>query len=178
MNTLGQKILVGLMLAGFVISLGLLYRSYVFSSNSCNPAVDSSCRRNDTAEPDTGTPTNSSVGITSGLQIDTQTPGPRLLIQSVSLDRPGFLVVYAVKDGEELGDIVGISSLLSGDYTDMDLLIDRDMQVDDSFWGALYVDNGNGAPDIPGDDVELKDSSDTPIKVRFTVTEETAPIEE
>lgn len=110
--------------------------------------------------------------ITSGgneLDIPAQIGGDQVYIELVSLETPGFIVVFeadsSVSDG--LGRALGWSSrLAAADHRDIRIGLDKAYQ-EKQVVAALHLDsNNNGAFDA-GVDAVMTDSSGNPLTMKF-----------
>lgn len=110
--------------------------------------------------------------MTPELQIDTQVPGERVVVKSVTLEKPGYVVIS--DNSTRVTTYPGRSALLTaGVHTNLEIKLDRKV-VGETLYAGLYTDNGDGKFSI-ADDVEATPDprpigkNGLPVSTRFAV---------
>lgn len=89
------------------------------------------------------------------LTLEDQPRGDSVTIKSLTLDKPGFVVIH--KDGGgKPGPVIANSALLAaGTHTDVKVAIDA-AQAGERVFPMLHYDDGNGKYEFPGPDGPVK----------------------
>jgi hypothetical protein len=91
----------------------------------------------------------------AGLMLADQPAASSVVIQELTLDKPGFVVVHMEKDGKP-GPVIGHSDLIvPGTYQNYSVAIDATM-AGSAVFPMLHYDNGDGVYEFPGADGPAK----------------------
>jgi plastocyanin len=139
-----------LLILGLVIVAGCTGQSTARDSvmeDTIDDTVD------DTQADDTDTVTPEPITDIPTLSVsDQQLDNGRVFIDSLFLDKPGYVVIHKDVDGSP-GDVIGISDLRSGKHKHIAVPVDP-RQIGGKFFAMLHYDNDNGVYD-PDDDVPV-----------------------
>lgn len=109
-----------------------------------------------------------SATLKNALVVENQQPGASTLIKSVTLEKPGFIVIRDVSHSgsqETVGKILKSSTLLSrGTHTNV--IIPLAMSPGAIYYAVLHMDSGNGVF-YEGDDIPARDASGAVVMKRF-----------
>lgn len=96
-------------------------------------------------------------------------PGDRLVVDSVRLILPGFVVVYEDASGNS-DAILGSSDLLrTGDSKNIEIKLKRKLVNGEKIFLGLHTDDGNAAFDGPNKDIPIMTRGSIPVRREFTV---------
>jgi hypothetical protein len=110
--------------------------------------------------------------MTQELQIDTQSPGQEIIVSSVSMSKPGYIVITNIGKAET--EYIGHSNLLTtGMHKNVRIALSRKV-IGQTLHGELYPDNGDGVFTIAGDveitpEPRIIGTNGLPIVDRFDV---------
>ncbi len=113
--------------------------------------------------------------------VEDQSDGDILVISSLMLSKPGFVVLHKSTADGKPGTVVGSSSYLMENLDEeLDIDISPIAKKGDTYFAMLHEDtNGNKKYDDEATDMPVKDSQGNVVMTKFTITEsETAPSEE
>ncbi len=104
----------------------------------------------------------------SSFLIPTQQPGMVVLVEFAALNYPGFIVIQESLNGQP-GGILGVSIFLKEGLTEqVQIMLQRPMGLDETFFATAYLDNGDERFN-PETDTPLYDSSGTlPLQQMFS----------
>jgi hypothetical protein len=101
--------------------------------------------------------------------ISTQAPGQLIRVDFVAFTEPTFLVIQKDRDGMP-GEVVGVSQVLNGDMSRVEIALMSKMLKDETFFATAYRDNGDGIY-TPGKDVLVYDASgNLPLQQMFSTS--------
>lgn len=89
--------------------------------------------------------------------------GGDVVVDSLYLDKPGFLVVHKDENGAP-GAVIGHSDLISGEKTNSKIAIDSSQAGSKVFAMLHYDDNGNGIYEFPQEDKPVKLADNVVVK--------------
>lgn len=90
------------------------------------------------------------------IEVKDQKPGDEAMIDAVSIEKKGYIVVHEDNDGK-VGKIVGHSDLLNAGET-KSVTFKMKIHAGLSHWAMLHIDNGDGVFDEK-QDLPLKDEN-------------------
>lgn len=95
--------------------------------------------------------------------------GQTLSAEYVYLTKPGYIVVYEYPDGKK-GSIIGKSRLLKeGQRKKVLIQLTRSTTMNEVLFAALYIDDGDGIYEVPGDDRAIIDEKGKEVGVSFAI---------
>jgi hypothetical protein len=102
-------------------------------------------------------------------ELGVQQPGISISIMSVTLTRPGYVVIHSFGP-QGIGPVVGVSPIQnSGTTVGVPVYLRTVTHRGESYYAALYHDNGNGVFSI-SDDIPVSDPNlGIPTGVEFTI---------
>ncbi len=117
--------------------------------------------------PAAATSTNQVVPASSeaALSIRAQPATTSVVVQSVSLGVPGWLVVHELTDGH-VANALGAARRDAGTHTDAAIELLRPTESRTPYMLVLYRDNGNKEFDLRGD-IPIVDGNGDPVMQRF-----------
>lgn len=99
-----------------------------------------------------------------------QQPGVSIIIESVTLTQPGFVVIHTFDDPRGIGPVVGISPLQNnGTTVGVPVYLRNVTHRGETYYAALYHDNGNGVFSLSDDIPVIDPTTGTPFGVLFTI---------
>ena len=99
-----------------------------------------------------GTPASGEVAETSPFIIVSEqaVSGNRINVDRILLDKPGYIVVHKVIDGQPV-TVIGNSGLLDGENSNVKITI-SDYGTENELIAMLHYDDGDSNYEFPGDD--------------------------
>lgn len=103
--------------------------------------------------------------------LHTQNPGASIFVESVTLLRPGYVIIQTIEP-RGIGSVVGVSPLLySGTTVSVPIYLRSATNRGELYYAALYYDNGNGVFSLSDDVPVMNQALGVPVGVRFTIGE-------
>ncbi|OGM26434.1 hypothetical protein A2962_02970 [Candidatus Woesebacteria bacterium RIFCSPLOWO2_01_FULL_39_61] len=103
------------------------------------------------------------------LNVTSISPGDKIILDSVRLILPGFVVLYK-DDGGNTDSIIGISGLLqSGDNIRVEIKLNKKLVNGEKVYLGLHSDDGNAAFDGPRKDIPIMTRGAIPVRKEFIV---------
>ncbi len=113
--------------------------------------------------------TNVSLPPPDRFELATQQPGIAISITSVTLTRPGYVVIHSFGP-EGIGPVVGVSPLQnSGTTVGVPVYLRTVTHRGDEYYAALYYDNGNGVFNLTDDIPVINPNLGIPMGAEFTI---------
>lgn len=120
--------------------------------------------------------TNGSAGLfisNSAIYVAEQTPGPRVSVSVVRLEKPGFVLIHEDAFGAP-GKILGVSNLLPRGETKnlLPIVLSRPTRDNEIIYAMLHFDNGDGKFDASNDKPALDSVGDAPVMMIITISKD------
>ncbi|TSD07402.1 MAG: hypothetical protein Greene07144_920 [Parcubacteria group bacterium Greene0714_4] len=121
---------------------------------------------------------NNSTGLivgTNAIYVEDQAPSKTILVATVRLEKPGFVIVFDDANGVP-GKILGRSDFLpAGEMENLlPIQLSRKTQDGEILYIALHFDDGDGMFDVTKDQPALDSTSALPVMTIITVSTEAA----
>ena len=101
--------------------------------------------------------------------LDIQQPGVSVIISTVTFTRPGYVVIHSF-DSQGIGPVVGISPIQnSGTTVGVPIYLRTVTRRGESYYAALYHDNGDGVFGLSDDILVTNPDFGTPVGTEFTI---------
>jgi len=102
--------------------------------------------------------------------ISTQAPGQLIRVDFVSFLEPTFFVIQRDRDGKP-AEVVGVSQVLSGEVSEIEIVLMTKMLKDETFFATAYRDNGDGIYTPDQDSLVFDTSGVLPLQQMFSTSQ-------
>ncbi len=141
------------------------------SNNTTNtPTAPANAATNTTTpSPNTKPPVADSplTGDNNSLSIASQAAGKSVVVDALSLIKPGFVTIHEIDAQGKPGKIIGTSKLITAGAK-TDLIVAANTVAGKTYIAMLHIDDGNGKFDITKDK-EATDANGRPVEIKFVV---------
>jgi len=121
-----------------------------------------------TAEPQAqGTESLSVLAGENALYIADQVPGKEVLINTVVLQKPGYVVIHKADESGQPGEVIGNSSLLNPSDISTTIDLKEDIASGEVYFAMLHTDDGDGVFSFPGSDSPVTDNQGQVVMMQF-----------
>ncbi len=151
-----------LVIIGVVVLLGIAVLVFLFTreGEDTNTTNDTTVNTEETAGTN-GNGNDTAVQFPNRVILAETTSGQSATVESVTLDKPGYVVLYQVNSNSE-ASLIGESELLqAGTHTNIRLGLSSTIAKDQTVVAVLHADDGDGEFEVPGSDGYLTNPNGT-----------------
>ena len=133
-------------------------------------AIDDAIQKIDTIEPGQALTSSRLREGQSGLKVTPQEPGTAVIVETVVLERPGFVVIYEEEGKPAANKFLNASSLLArGAYSIVSIAIPEKLELDKTYNITIHFDTNNSGTFEEGEDLQLTKEDGSALRAALNV---------